>query len=103
MKIPLFLSKKTIGRRNFIHKLFLYFIALLIPAFLKADEKKGKKIDWILDENYNPTEHYWGMGIDINKCIGCGRCVNACPVKIDMREVITNIQERGEQIVNTTA
>ena len=27
---------------------------------------------------YDPTEHYYGMGIDVEKCIGCGRCVAAC-------------------------
>jgi Fe-S-cluster-containing dehydrogenase component len=27
---------------------------------------------------YDPREHYYGMGIDINKCIGCGRCAEAC-------------------------
>ncbi len=27
---------------------------------------------------YNPREHRYGMGIDIARCIGCGRCVEAC-------------------------
>jgi Fe-S-cluster-containing dehydrogenase component len=27
---------------------------------------------------YNPKEHYYGMGIDVSKCIGCGRCADAC-------------------------
>jgi len=27
---------------------------------------------------YDPREHYYGMGIDIDKCIGCGRCADAC-------------------------
>ena len=25
--------------------------------------------------NYNMTDHWWGMLIDITKCIGCGTCV----------------------------
>jgi len=30
------------------------------------------------DDTYKPEEHYYGMGIDVNKCIGCGRCADAC-------------------------
>jgi tetrathionate reductase subunit B len=26
----------------------------------------------------DPTKPWWGYGIDIEKCIGCGRCANAC-------------------------
>ena len=28
--------------------------------------------------NYDVTRHWWAMFIDIEKCIGCGRCVDAC-------------------------
>ena len=27
---------------------------------------------------YDPARHWWGMTIDIEKCIGCGNCVRAC-------------------------
>jgi Fe-S-cluster-containing dehydrogenase component len=27
---------------------------------------------------YDPRTHYYGMGIDVDKCIGCGRCADAC-------------------------
>ena len=27
------------------------------------------------------TDHWWGMLIDITKCIGCGSCVRACPME----------------------
>lgn len=30
---------------------------------------------------YDPSEHHYGMAIDIRKCIGCGRCVAACKVE----------------------
>ncbi|HEU5413951.1 MAG TPA: 4Fe-4S binding protein, partial [Candidatus Angelobacter sp.] len=28
--------------------------------------------------NYNTADHWWGMLVDIEKCIGCGSCVRAC-------------------------
>jgi sulfhydrogenase subunit beta (sulfur reductase) len=30
-------------------------------------------------------------------CIGCGRCVRACPVNIDIREIIQDVQKLGAQ------
>lgn len=27
---------------------------------------------------YDPSKHYYGYAIDIDKCIGCGRCADAC-------------------------
>jgi tetrathionate reductase subunit B len=29
-------------------------------------------------EQYKVAEHWWGMTIDVSKCIGCGNCVRAC-------------------------
>ena len=31
-----------------------------------------------MPEAYRKAEHWWGMIIDIEKCIGCGNCVRAC-------------------------
>ena len=29
-------------------------------------------------EAYKMADHWWGMIVDIDKCIGCGNCVRAC-------------------------
>src|ERR1035438_10222470 len=29
-------------------------------------------------KDYDPTKHKWLMCIDVNRCIGCGLCVEAC-------------------------
>ena len=52
-------------------------ILLLLPAAAVA-------WDFVLagnpeeSPNYKMSEHWWGMLIDITKCIGCGSCVRAC-------------------------
>ena len=34
--------------------------------------------------NYTMGDHWWGMLIDIPKCIGCGNCVRACQTENDV-------------------
>ena len=68
----------AIERRGFIKKILQGCAALLFPGFLLAKTKKGRTKPWVLENGYNPAEHDWGMGININKCIGCGRCADAC-------------------------
>jgi tetrathionate reductase subunit B len=31
--------------------------------------------------NYKMSDHWWGMLVDIDKCIGCGNCVRACATR----------------------
>ena len=45
------------------------------PAATSAAESGGKA------PGYNPSDHYYGMGIDVDRCIGCNRCVEACKVE----------------------
>jgi Fe-S-cluster-containing dehydrogenase component len=31
-----------------------------------------------MPDKYKAADHWWGMIIDVSKCIGCGNCVRAC-------------------------
>ncbi len=66
-------------RRDFIKKALCALAALLVPRTLVASSKElASAPEIVLANGYKPGEHYWGMGIDTSKCIGCGRCVEAC-------------------------
>ncbi|MEW6509629.1 MAG: 4Fe-4S dicluster domain-containing protein [Bacteroidota bacterium] len=59
------------NRRRFVTKIsFLLSSSGLLGAFLRPSRAKA--------DGYDPLKHYYGMGIQVNKCIGCGRCVEAC-------------------------
>jgi tetrathionate reductase subunit B len=59
------------NRRSFVSKMsFLLSSGGLLGSFFKPSTAKA--------EGYEPAKHYYGMGIQVNKCIGCGRCVEAC-------------------------
>ncbi len=32
-------------------------------------------------DKYKTAEHWWGLTIDLSKCIGCGNCVRACALE----------------------
>ena len=58
-------------RRRFVTKLFALAIpGGLLGVLLKKSTAKAAE--------YDASKHYYGMGIQVDKCIGCGRCVEAC-------------------------
>lgn len=64
-------------RRAFFEKLILASSSFLFPGLLQA-KGNGEKKSSIYKTGYDPKVHSWGMGIRIDSCIGCGRCVDAC-------------------------
>ena len=68
-------AKPTMPRRDFIEKLSQKAALIVsfcsIASIAKGDVGQPKA-------EYDPTQHNYAMGIDIHKCIGCGRCASAC-------------------------
>lgn len=63
-------TNKQQTRRDFLKNcLFAVPMTSLLPLVSGQSNAESK---------YDPTKHNYGMGIDVNKCIGCGRCVQAC-------------------------
>lgn len=61
------------NRRNFLKNILLFTSTSGIIGSLSKNAI-GKSIF----KDYDSKMHYYGMGVDIDKCIGCSRCVQAC-------------------------
>lgn len=68
------------SRREFLHTCSLAAPLLLLGLRISAVEALAAEPE----AAYNPREHYYGMGIDVSKCIGCGRCADACKNENDV-------------------
>jgi tetrathionate reductase subunit B len=66
------------GRRDFCKFLLLGTCSIVLPgAAIAAGHKEAADGGWY-GTTYKPSEHLYAMGIHVDKCIGCGRCVDAC-------------------------
>jgi Fe-S-cluster-containing dehydrogenase component len=68
---------RTIDRRKFLVDLAGVPCATLLLASFGPVSAKGI-------EGYDAKEHYYAMGVQIERCIGCGLCVKACKVENDV-------------------
>ena len=69
-------------RREFLKGAIVFFPATGVLTAL-AREAAGKETA----KTYNPADHLYGMGIEIDKCIGCNRCAVACKAENDVPDV----------------
>jgi tetrathionate reductase subunit B len=68
------------NRREFLHTFSLAAPLLLLGLRISAVEALAAEPAGA----YNARDHYYGMGIDVSKCIGCGRCADACKNENDV-------------------
>jgi len=60
--------------------------AAAVPALVGAQSATGQGAADAAPR-YDPRAHNYGMGVDVNKCIGCGRCAAACKEENDVPRV----------------
>lgn len=76
-------SDGALARREFLAEA-LRACTLGVPVVLGMVRVSDLLADEATQEGYDPTEHYYGMAVDISRCIGCGRCVQACKTENDV-------------------
>ena len=68
-------------RRSFVRKCLEYAVqGGILSRFLAGKAAAAT-------DDYDASKHYYGMGIQVDKCIGCGRCVEACKEENDVPRV----------------
>ncbi len=65
------------NKREFLKDAILFFPAAGVLQAL-ACKAEGKQLTASTTTGYDQSRHWYGMGVDIDKCIGCNRCVEAC-------------------------
>ncbi|OGC75243.1 MAG: hypothetical protein A2145_06060 [candidate division Zixibacteria bacterium RBG_16_40_9] len=69
-------------RRNFLRKTLSFIISLGALGSLKEILQVIPAVAEV--KNGETAKPVYGMGIQIDKCIGCGRCVEACKIENDV-------------------
>ena len=57
-------------------------LLVLTATAARALDKQGTAPE--PGDTYHMADHWWGMIIDVDKCIGCGNCVRACSKENDV-------------------
>ena len=71
------------NKREFLKDAIVFFPAAGLLRAL-ACQAADRDAPVTATTGYDPTDHWYGMGIDVDKCIGCNRCVEACKAENDV-------------------
>lgn len=66
-------------RRDFLKQLCLFTASSSLIGGLS-----GAAWARIIHKDYDTAKHFYGFGVDVDKCIGCGRCMQACKTENDV-------------------
>jgi tetrathionate reductase subunit B len=69
-------------RREFLRNAILFIPACGVPGAFAAESPRPATPN----QGYNPADHLYGMGIEVDKCIGCNRCAVACKAENNVPE-----------------
>jgi Fe-S-cluster-containing dehydrogenase component len=72
--------KHNLSRRHILGKLTGALAALLAAPAMQAAKAAVQKVlvSGRAPKGYDPFKHRWVMAIDVNRCLGCGLCAEAC-------------------------
>ncbi|MBI4444146.1 MAG: 4Fe-4S dicluster domain-containing protein [Acidobacteria bacterium] len=93
-KVP---DEQSPDRREFLKQCLLASPLLLAVVRIAPTEAEAQ------GNGYRAEEHLYGMGIDVNKCIGCGRCADACKTENDVPREPFYFRTWVERYIITTA
>ena len=76
-------TRGAVDRRQFVRGV-VQACGYAAPVLLGVVRISALDAQDTAEDGYNAQDHLYGMGIDVNKCIGCGRCVQACKTENDV-------------------
>jgi len=74
-----------VNKREFLKDVVLFFPAAGVLGAL-ACKAEGKEMSASTSTGYDASQHWYGMGVDVDKCIGCNRCAEACKIENNVPE-----------------
>jgi Fe-S-cluster-containing dehydrogenase component len=71
---------EKLSRRSILGRLGIAFAGVMTATAAKTAKAAVQKVfvNTSAPKDYDPHKHKWLMAIDINRCIGCGLCAEAC-------------------------